>query len=83
MQMLWLGSELCFCKRWIALDAYMRKYSIEEKTNFYQTDFLEGGLIEYICANDNIGAIYQDFLEYLSEVKMLRNECIRNTGDEK
>lgn len=67
----------------LALDAYMRKYSIEEKTNFYQTDFLEGGLIEYICANDNIGAIYQDFLEYLSEVKMLRNECIRNTGDEK
>ena len=65
----------------LALDAYMRKHSIEEKTNFYQTNFLEDHLVEYACANDDIGSIYQDFLAYLSEVKMLRNECIRSAGD--
>lgn len=65
----------------LALDAFMRKYAIEEKTNFYQTNFLDCGMVEYTCTNDNIGAIYQDFLEYLSEVKMLRHECLRNAGD--
>lgn len=66
----------------LALDAYMRKYSIEDVTNFYQTDFLECGQVEYKCVNDSVNTIYQDFLEYMSQVKMLRNECIRKAGDE-
>jgi len=65
----------------LALDAYMRKYEIEDVTNFYQTDPLECGMVEYKCVNDNINTIYQDFLEYMSQVKMLRNNCIRNVGD--
>ena len=65
----------------LALDAYMRKYEIEEVTNFYQTESLEGGMVEYRCVNENINAIYQDFLEYLSQVKILRNNCIRNAGE--
>lgn len=60
----------------LALDAYMRKYKIEEKTNFYQTDVLADGFVRYHCVNDNMGIIYQDFLQYLSEVKMLRNEYL-------
>lgn len=65
----------------LALDAFMRKYEIEDVTNFYQTEALECGMVEYKCVNDNINAIYQDFLEYMSQVKMLRNNCIRNVGD--
>lgn len=60
----------------LALDAYMRKYEIAEKTNFYQTDVLEDGFVQYHCVNDDIGIIYQDFLQYLSEVKMLRNKYL-------
>lgn len=60
----------------LALDAYMRKYEIAEQTNFYQTDVLEDGFVQYHCVNDDIGIIYQDFLRYLSEVKMLRNKYL-------
>lgn len=65
----------------LALDAYMRKYDIEDVTNFYQTEPLECDMVEYKCVNENINTIYQDFLEYMSQVKMLRNNCIRNVGD--
>lgn len=62
----------------LALDAYMRKYKIAEKTNFYQTDVLEDGFVQYRCVNDDMGLIYQDFLQYLSEVKMLRNKYLKD-----
>lgn len=62
----------------LALDAYMRKYKIAEKTNFYQTDVLEDGFVQYHCVNDDMGLIYQDFLQYLSEVKMLRNKYLKD-----
>ena len=65
----------------LALDAYMRKHRIEDKTNFYRTEFIDNGFVDYVCTNDDIGTIYQDFLQYLSEVKMLRNEFLRNTGE--
>lgn len=57
----------------LAIDAYMRKYNISDKTNFYQTDVIDdNGLVRYRCVNDDMGKIYQDFLQYLSEAKMLR-----------
>lgn len=65
----------------LAIDAYMRKYQIEEITNFYRTEFNEIGMVDYKCINDDIGLIYQDFLEYFSEVKILRNELIKQAGD--
>lgn len=57
----------------LALDANMRKYGMADKTNFYQTDVVEDGFVQYHCVNDDMGKIYQDFLQYLSEAKMLRN----------
>jgi predicted ATPase len=66
----------------LALDAYMRKYEIETLTNFYRTKFNESGLVDYECINDNINLIYQDFLQYLSEVKVLRNKYLKCIGDE-
>lgn len=65
----------------LALDAYMRKHSINEKTSFYQTELLDDGMVEYVCVDNNIGSIYQDFLQYFSEVKVLRNYCIGEAGE--
>ena len=65
----------------LALDAYMRKYDIADITNFYQTDVLEGNFVHYNCVNNDMGKIYQDFLQYLSEVKMLRNSYLNSIGE--
>lgn len=63
----------------LALDANMRKYGTADKTNFYQTDVVEDGFVQYHCVNDDMGKIYQDFLQYLSEAKMLRNMYLHYT----
>ena len=60
----------------LALDAHMRKYSINDLANFYQTDTLEDGFVRYRCVNDDVGLIYDDFLQYLSEMKILRNQYL-------
>lgn len=65
----------------LAIDAYMRKYDIISKTNFYQTECLDDGFVEYNCVNDDMGIIYSDFVQYLSEVKMLRNKYNENQDD--
>ena len=65
----------------LALDAYMRKHKVQEITNFYRTEFDENGMVDYVCVDDNIEDIYQDFLQYLSEVKMLRNKYLKNCGE--
>ena len=65
----------------LALDAYMRKYNIADITNFYQTDISEDNFVRYNCVNNDMGKIYQDFLQYLSEVKMLRNSYLNNIGE--
>ncbi len=65
----------------LALDAYMRKYDIADITNFYQTDVLEDNFVHYNCVNNDMGKIYQDFLQYLSEVKMLRNSYLNSIGE--
>lgn len=65
----------------LALDAYMRKYAIVNITNFYQTEFLNDNFVHYKCVNNDMGKIYQDFLQYLSEVKMLRKEYLSNDGE--
>ena len=57
----------------LAIDAYMRKHGINELCNFYQTERMENGLVTHNCVNDNMEAIYQDFLEYMEEVKALRD----------
>ena len=58
----------------LAIDAYMRKYDISEKTNFYQTKRLDDGTVDYHCVNDNLNAIYTDFLKFFSDVKVLRDK---------
>ena len=65
----------------LAIDAYMRKYSFAEKTNFYQTDTDEEGFVTYRCVNNNMDLIYGDFLKYLSDVKNLRDSYLYGTGE--
>lgn len=66
----------------LAIDAYMRKYEIQDQTNFYQTNSVESGLVEYICVNNDISSIYADFLQYLSDVKVLRDRYLIYGDDE-
>ena len=54
---------------------------INQRTNFYQTRSTGDGFVEYECVNDDMGRIYQDFLQYLSEVKQLRNLYMHGGGD--
>lgn len=65
----------------LAIDAYMRKYDIIGKTNFYQTNQLEDDMAEYVNVNQNMGQIYSDFMQYLSEVKALRDYYYNGMGD--
>lgn len=65
----------------LAIDAFMRKYEINDKTNFYQTRLMEDGLAEYVNVNNDIGRIYSDFVQYLTEVKILRNRYMYGLGD--
>lgn len=65
----------------LAIDAFMRKYKINDKTNFYQTRLLDDGFAEYVNVNDNMGLIYSDFVQYLTEVKMLRNKYMHDWSE--
>ena len=65
----------------LAIDAYMRKYDVINKTNYYQTNHLEDNLVEYKNVNDDLGQIYADFMQYLSEMKVLRDQYYYNLGE--
>lgn len=62
----------------LALDAYMRKYELYDVSHFYQTKKTKTGFVDYACVDDDMDAIYQDFLKYFSEMKYLRSEYCKN-----
>lgn len=65
----------------LAIDAYMRKYDITNLCNFYQTEYIDNSpFVAYKCVNDSLNLIYEDFVTFLSDVKLLRNSCLTN-GD--
>lgn len=62
----------------LALEANMRKYEAKEICNFYQTKNIENSsFVEYKCVNDSLEDIYEDFVTYLSEMKLLRDEYMQ------
>lgn len=65
----------------LAIDAFMRKYEINDKTNFYQTHLMKDGFAEYINVSDDMGLIYSDFVQYLTEAKILRNKYMHGLGE--
>lgn len=67
----------------LAIDAYMRKHEIVDLCNFYQTEHREDGyLVNYKCVNGSLNNIYKDFVTYLTDVKMLRDEFSLYNEDE-
>lgn len=63
----------------LAVDAFMRKYEITQLCNFYQTEYIDNGhFVSYKCVNDSLDLIYQDFVTYLSDAKLLRNKYLSN-----
>lgn len=61
----------------LALEANMRKYEAMDICNFYQTKHIEDSIfVNYKCVNDSLEDIYEDFVTYLSDVKMLRDSYL-------
>ena len=61
----------------LALEANMRKYEADDICNFYQTKHIEEtAFVDYKCVNDSLEDIYEDFVVYLSDMKMLRDSYL-------
>ena len=55
----------------------MRKYEANDICNFYQTKHIDGSaFVNYKCVNDSLEDIYEDFVTYLSDMKMLRDSYL-------
>ena len=45
----------------LALETYMHKYNIEDKTNFYRTVYdYKSNQVDYICSNNELNKVYED-----------------------
>ena len=62
----------------LAVDAYIRKHDIVERSDFYLTEKYHDGTVGYMCVNDDKELIYESFLSSFSEVKELRDMYIRS-----
>ena len=61
----------------LALEANMRKYEAVNICNFYQTSHInDSAFVNYRCVNDSLEDIYEDFVTYLSDMKMLRDSYL-------
>lgn len=60
----------------LAIETYMRKYEIEDITNFYMTEYLEDGSTTYKDLNGKIDTIYSDFIKAFSSMKAERAKFI-------
>ena len=58
----------------LAIDALMRKYRIEEKCHFYQTEPEEDNRIKYVEKTDSLDNIYADFAASFAEMNALRKK---------
>ena len=57
----------------LAIDAYMRKHEINEQCNFYHAEQMENGMVTHKCVNEHMELIYQDFVTYFADMKVLRD----------
>lgn len=57
----------------LAIEAFMYKYNIKDKCNFYKTQFNDDKeTVDYVLTN-NTNEIYGEFVKFLSQVKKIRN----------
>ena len=55
-----------------ALDTYSRKYDIISRCAFYQTESADNGHVKINDVSKDVGKIYSDFLNYLLDMKAIR-----------
>lgn len=60
----------------MAMDAFVRKYEIQPQTHFYQSEKKDNGMIGFRLVDSDLREIYQDFLNYLVEAKVLRDRYL-------
>lgn len=67
----------------LALETFMKKYQLEKKCNFYQTQYhKDSHKVDYSCVNNNLNTIYADFVKYFSEMKALNDGIIAGLDSE-
>lgn len=60
----------------LAIEAFMYKHSIIDKCNFYKTQFNnDNETVDYVLTEDT-DDIYDEFLKYITDVKLLRDDFI-------
>lgn len=60
----------------LAIEAFMYKHNIQDRCNFYKTQFNDDKeSVDYVLTEDT-DDIYDDFLKYLTDVKLLRDKYI-------
>lgn len=64
-----------------ALDTYSRKYDIISRCAFYQTESADNGHVKINDVSKDVGKIYSDFLNYLLDMKAIR-EKLMTDGEE-
>lgn len=57
-----------------ALDTYAQKYQMTDQCAFYQAECGENGRATIKDVSNDVGKIYSDFLQYLIDMKDLRND---------
>lgn len=57
-----------------ALDTYSRKYDIISRCAFYQTESADNGHVKINDVSKDVGKIYSDFLNYLLDMKAIREK---------
>ena len=60
----------------LALECMMRKYQINEKSNFYLNKSVDGYIASVSCVNDSIDEIYEEFVKPYSDMFEQRKKFI-------
>lgn len=57
----------------MAIEAFVRKYNLEEKSNYYMVKRRDDGyMVDYECVNGNVSQIYSAFTKPLVEAKQIK-----------
>lgn len=59
----------------LAIEAFMLQYNVRQLCNFYQTEELSSGMVDY-CLADDLSKIYSRFADPFSEVKEIRDKFL-------
>ena len=59
----------------MAIEAYSKKYCLDEKTNYYVAKHKpDGYMVDYVCVNENLSEIYSSFARPLVQMKKMKDD---------